>query len=89
MWATWPAIVVLGFLGVVGSFRVYKQARLWLDARTWSETEANRHDRQHYAWAAGTEGQRPRVWAIVLPAIIVFGLVAAAIALLVVAAVRS
>jgi uncharacterized membrane protein len=84
MWAIWPAIIILALLGVVGGFYVYKQQRLYIDAKVRWECETTgadpaREDQQPYF----TEVRRPKPWAVVLAGVIVFVLLAAAVGLLV------
>ena len=89
MWATVAAIVVLALLGAVGSLRLYKERRLWLDARTGAGREAMGRERRDQERVPERETGRPKIWAVMLASVIVFGLAAAAVGLLVDTIARS
>jgi uncharacterized iron-regulated membrane protein len=83
MWAVWPAVIILGLLGVVGGFYTYKQRRMYIDAKVRWEYETTSGEPSSHSEPDRDDARRPKAWAVVLAAVIVFGLLAAAVGLLV------
>jgi hypothetical protein len=83
MWWAIPAIIVIALVGAAVGLVAYKQRRLWPDARIRPDARPASEEQRHYGWAVDDGRARPRKGPMVAAAVIVLGLLAAAVALLV------
>jgi hypothetical protein len=84
MWALWPAIIILAVLSAVGGVYVHRQRGLYIDAKVRQEYEtADTAPAAHKRHPSGDVPRRPKTSTVIIAAAIVFGLLAAAVALLV------
>jgi hypothetical protein len=83
MWWAIPAVIAAVLVGAAFGLVAHKQRRLWLDARIRPDARPASEEQQHYAWAVDDGSSRPRKGPMVAAAVVVFGLLAGAVALLV------